>query len=452
METVKHYISNHGLSPPRDAQRCVIDDLPNELLHLMFSFIPFGDDVKYTETGEPRMEKQVMVLRSVSRRFRALTNDSDFWGWMVAERVEWADLIPERGHTRTSHTPIERRAFFEALFSDEYLCDRLAKTCEKYNFTCVEVAQVITERVDITKVYWVALRMELEESLADCLALMPRFRNITELIVLQHPKISSLDLNIISTAFPHLFVLHLGTGTRYHGSLERLATLKKFLLCIADGRQIRDFIPSASALSLTTFTLGTLGAYLETTPEDDAPVELSKLSNVQILRLYPFFPRINDRINFKQLLSLTVWIDSRATLRFFAHAFPLLRQLQILDVTVRQDTFTDQDYMIACFLTVNYITDPSAVFQQLSLAAALDLGLAQFFTRLPNLSRLQWKVTPDFYWHEACKEHPQYESIKDHPEILFLEVFREVKKPLFVEISVDESHRRFLRSKHAGVV
>jgi hypothetical protein len=154
------------------------------------------------------MAKQVMVLRNVSRQFRAEANHSEFWGNIWADRVEWVDLIPERGHTKTQHSPIERRSFFESLFSDKDLCDRLAKTCDHYNFGCVELAQVITERIDIKKVYWVALSTDLEDSLEDCLSLMPRFRNITELKIVQHAKsLASIDLNILSTAFPHLSVL-----------------------------------------------------------------------------------------------------------------------------------------------------------------------------------------------------------------------------------------------------
>jgi hypothetical protein len=215
-----------------------------------------------------------------------------------------------------------------------------------------------------------------------------------------------------------------------------------FVLLVEDVQGIRDLIPSASALSLTTFTLSTFwGTYRMTFPEEDAPVELSRLSNVRGLHLFPFIPRINHRIDFKQLTSLTVWLDLYVFLPFFTNAFPLLRQLEKLDLTVQQLTLGFKYYTMICVAVVNSVTDPSAVFQELCLTAALDLGQAQLFKRLPNLLRLQWNVVPDLYHHETCQEHPLYESFKDHPEILFHEVFREFKKPPVVVISVEESHR-----------
>jgi hypothetical protein len=441
MEPVTGDISNQGYAHPHDAQRCLIYNLPNELLHLVFSFIPFGGDVKYTENGEPKMAKQVMILRNVSSRFRAVTNHSDFWGWMRVENVEWVDLIPERGHTRTSHTPIERRKFFESLFSDKYLCDQLDKACDEYNFSCLELAQVVSERLNVKRVHYVTLAIDLGDSLDDCLALMPRFRNIRALELFQDPNFSgSIDLNTISTAFPRLSTLQLAIGNQYNGSLHRLATLKSLLLFVLNPHRIRDFIPSASA-ALTTFTLGVLQRYDEGDPENDDWGQLSTLTNVRTITLYPFTLRINDHIDFNQLTSLTVWINIYSVVRFFADAFPLLRQLRRLDLTVRQGYDTVSEYKRLCVFMVGQLTGPSAVFQELCLTAGLQLEQAPLFVNLSNLSRLQWKVTPDLYWHESCQGIPQYEWFKDHPEFVFDAIFQDFKKPPVVEISVDELHR-----------
>jgi F-box domain len=445
-ETIKDHGDNESLSQPTpDAQRCLICELPNEVLHTIFSFIPFGDDVKYIENRKKILAKQVMVLRNVSRRFRSVTNESDWWGNLASDDVEWIDLIPERGHKRKPHSRIERRKFFDTLFADEYLCSRVGRICEGWSFGCPELARVVAERISVEDVDWVTLPTSLGYSLPDCLARLRPFVNISELDIFQNPyKPVNIDLDLIASAFQHLSILQLAVGKRFHGSLQHLSTLKSLSLFVEDQHLLREFIPTASASSLNKLAI----RICTKEPEENVASELAKLVNIRKLALYPFVVRIHNSVNFEPLTSLKVEIAAILTRRFVeALESRDMRHLRKLDLTILQDNiaYNVEEYMYFCNVVIEYLTAQFPSFQILRLTAGLDLRLAPRFARLPNLRRLHWNVTPDLYFPDGCQGHPRYELFEEHPGLLFEEVFREFKNPPLVEISVEELHREHLK-------
>src|SRR5271169_1145101 len=90
---------------------------PNEILQLIFSFIPDAQyfdfyDPYYFERKEKHTVAQELILRSVCRRFRAIVNESDFW---LALNFRFSSLLKRMLSAR------EEGVFLMTLFKDRHL-------------------------------------------------------------------------------------------------------------------------------------------------------------------------------------------------------------------------------------------------------------------------------------------------------------------------------------------
>jgi len=87
--------------------------LPNDVLRAIFSFLPPYDRVEFTDNvGMKHDVSQILILRSVSRRFRVLFYDLPFWH---DDNSDFSRLL----HWRVNQSQSVR--FFDQLYGDNPL-------------------------------------------------------------------------------------------------------------------------------------------------------------------------------------------------------------------------------------------------------------------------------------------------------------------------------------------
>jgi hypothetical protein len=98
--------------------RKTILSFPNEILHQIFSHILNSGKfrIKFQdENGNDHNLPQILVLRSISRRFRAIGNEADMW---YDEEFDFAHLVFRRRFQKRKYEVCEG-LFLKALLSDK---------------------------------------------------------------------------------------------------------------------------------------------------------------------------------------------------------------------------------------------------------------------------------------------------------------------------------------------
>jgi hypothetical protein len=118
-------------------------DFPNELLHMIISYIPLRIIVLYSEeNGRRRYVSQILILMSTCHCFRAFCYEIDFW---LGEEFTISSLLPKI----YSPQPQMRCewSLITALLNDERVFRVLAQR-NQWTFTNEETMLLILNKID----------------------------------------------------------------------------------------------------------------------------------------------------------------------------------------------------------------------------------------------------------------------------------------------------------------
>ena len=430
---------------------CFIDKLPVEVLHHIFSFIPFHCFKVQTENGKAMTYHQGMLLRSVSRRFRSVANDNSYWH---IDDFSCNSFIPRALCTYGTPPPISREflgPFYRTVFSDKHLCERLSRRNE-WTLDSLELVQALLSNIPSITVTTenIYLNSDLQPDLDVTMKLLSDFTNVTDLEVYGCDIL--MDLDKVSECFPRLkdLVVHIA---RYRGSLRQLAHLVTYELNMSKHDSFKptlafELIPVASASTLKNLII--IGCNM--TDEIDYPEfvdDVRKFGNLEVINFSPlegdlvFMVTDCTTLPINSLQAKISSYEVRSVLE--GNMFATLKGIQILHLAIGDYCENDVvEYLEACSEYIRAITSTLLDLRELVLYAALDLRWATDFQSLRKLERLQWSLCPTVYEHDTCKDMPGYELFKDTPATLFKEVFRGFEKPPEVTIEISDSIAIFL--------
>jgi hypothetical protein len=238
-------------SPPPSAS--FTSRMPNELLQLVFSFIP---DAQLFDSYDPCYSNNVsqeLILRSVCRCFRAIVNESGFW---LAQNFNFPSLLKKRLNHQAEGE------FLRTLFRDRHLVQCLQRKT-MWTFDSLNSLSAVIESIPSFPQH--------ARNIALAMVDHPHYRPsygpsavtiaIQKLAICQHVTSLSIqwtiyvDLDAIVRSFPLVENIKLGDIIYCPGSLQSLTNVKK--LTIKSGSVYEDpstflsfLIPAKSAKSL----------------------------------------------------------------------------------------------------------------------------------------------------------------------------------------------------------
>lgn len=247
-------------SPP---SKSFILELPNEILHDIFSCLydlshdqPF---VEYRANDKEYVVSQMLVLRSVCRRFRAIIPKLDFWH---DADFRFTELIPARGLGDDLLPDVDILRFLEALFSDADIVESLSERKTDWVFENLQILGAVLGSIPAFMKNVRAIHFELMEP--DYFMYPSRLSIAIDQISIGLPTLTELSirlsnivqLNEIATAFPTLESLTVTEADEIVGSLQQLAHLRKLHISAwEENQRDRPWLPFASAATLTQLHL-----------------------------------------------------------------------------------------------------------------------------------------------------------------------------------------------------
>src|SRR5271170_3459674 len=246
--------------------------LPNELLHLIFTFLFASQDESIPFQPGPRgpvYVKTVLVMRWVCAWFRKIAIDHSIW--LHRNYSDLQEFVPCRyGPPLRSREFIQtREPFLHVLLQDDDLCNCLRPTLE-WNFSVFVDFRAVTNR---TPSFVSSARKVSIENIDMNLALVIRglrvFTSLTSLHLnfeTEHGFDYTLDLDAVARSCPLLEEITLlgDFGLNgFRGSLAPLQHVKEICILAPRASHIDDIphlsslVPINSAHCLTTLTFHT---------------------------------------------------------------------------------------------------------------------------------------------------------------------------------------------------
>ena len=381
-------------SPP---STCFISRAPNELLQLIFSFIPDAQyfdpyDPYYSDSEGNHKVAQELILRSVCRRFRAIVNESDFW---LAQNFEFASLLKRRLNNW------EEGEFLRTLFKDRHLVKCLQrktawtfgnlnslfaviKNIPSFPQSARNIALAIVDNQDYRPSDGPSAVTTAIEKLAIC-------QHVTSLSI---RWTMFVDLDAVVRSFPLVENIKLEEIIDCHGSLRRLTNVKE--LTIDNGSISEDpstflslVIPAESAKSLTSLNV-------ITSPMKEAAtiptVLLNQFVNLTRLCIQPLGNEMCDSItsanfqlqDFETVFAEKFISESKYLNIFAAQSLRHLKKLSLETYGLSKEQ---------CRQIVVVITSNLHSLQHLEVDMALDCSLCRLFMSMVHLRYLQWRCS-----------------------------------------------------------
>jgi hypothetical protein len=398
-------------SPPSGP---VILSIPNEIVHRIFSFLPesppydpFNQNsrdesfVRYQVNGEDYEVAQVLVLRSVCRRFRAIIADLDFW---YDADFRFIDLIPpsyEDRESRFGHARYPERQFLKALFSDANLAKSLGQRKTAWRFESLEGLMAVMEGVPlfVQNVRAIDLKiMDVDSARpSDCdtaINAITSCSHITTLSTRSGYRLQALNLSKIAASFPALETLSCDKNNSFHGSLALLDRLRKLRLDYFDNQAPipQRWLPLRSAETLTELTLR-CGPYVDTQIFDITSLE--RFINLKTLHIGPLCDSIIDFVIRAQIqldVFGTTLIRRNLPINRFvdllrAESLRNLKKLKLSNYDPSAHPVATEEYWALVF---DAFTSMLPSVQGVELDAPLLLNCCPYFARMANLKILDW--------------------------------------------------------------
>jgi hypothetical protein len=209
---------------------CHIDRIPNEILRSILSFVagnvtqPEGEVLKLTSpSGTESLFQCIFAARWVSRRFRMITNELDFWH---DDDFNILDLLFLR-----SRPPRRQAQYISTLLRDDHLVACL--NCKRsWAFSNLESFYEIVARIpDLPRNTSTVILEWFPEGLGFVIYRLATFTAITELQIYfgslegESRPVIEIDLDAIAESFPVLRTLELNRLQKYSGTLAQLENL-----------------------------------------------------------------------------------------------------------------------------------------------------------------------------------------------------------------------------------
>jgi hypothetical protein len=401
--------------------------LPNEVLHQTFSHL-YEDSldeplVRYYANGEEHEVGQMLVLRSICRRFRTLTAELDFW---IDPDFEFMTLIRRSyydGVASMYDNYHPDRQFLSALFSDADLVDTLGRRKTDWTFESLIVLESVLEGVPlfvqnarslVLKIYGNDYgRNSITPRLDTAINALAACSHITKLSI---PSPHAVDLSAIATNFPFLEDFSNPETGDLSGTLNPLARLRKLSVSAYESfaPTNRPWLPLRSAETLTELSFYNGGDPIPGFVDTDS---LAVFLNLKSLILWPLTERLCEFIIRARIQLQTFEINliqRHVRIDRFVRMLraDCLRNLETLDISNWHDDTSNHNsterYWTAVF---DAFTRTLPSVEEVQLTAPLHLEWCPYFARMSNLKILNWdgQTNPHF-----CGEtwDPKGEMIK----------------------------------------
>jgi len=240
------------------AAPCHIDRLPSEVLYQILSIVRTRGNIKHPDY-DPDFINTTFHLRWVSRRFRRITTELDFWldddfeFYFEFEQMAKRVLKPRIGNDQ-----LRTAQYVQILLNDEYLSRRLQKK-SGWTFSGIEMFLVLlVSSLQVSSIAERVTMVKMEEALPVALRQLSNF-NVLQELVIENVGNVAIDLSSIAQ-FQQLEKLKILDARRFTGTLAKAPRMQSFSISF-DSRFVCNIddlalaLPSGSPHSLTNLSI-----------------------------------------------------------------------------------------------------------------------------------------------------------------------------------------------------
>ena len=379
-----------------------IERVPNEILRHIMSFLLTWQTAFETKHGIVRMPT-IMTLRPVSRRFRRMMVETDFWRDDDFDFCEPFDEIDDPGN-------LIKTAYITNLFRDEHLTGVLKHKSE-WKFKQLEpFLAALQSFPGLSQAARQINFYKFHFGIRVVLKLLPTFSNLTGLqldlrYLVDYPcstigedentdciRRNGFDLDLIAQSCPCVEELAL-KGLREHvGTLSQLGNLR-FL--VIEFSYERDIALTSSILpfkSIPTLTLLKLRAYDHISEDFDLDI-INSFVDVTSLELTTFLPEVchfltQSTLKLESFTSgiSTEYTTTRVAQMVKALTAPCLKSLLRLSISFRPEWSFDGDANMVepIFVAITNIE----TLNRLRLKIGMKVSWCERFAMLTSLNNL----------------------------------------------------------------
>ena len=373
--------------------------LPNETLLHICSFLSPYDRVRFrADDGVEHNLPQILILRSISRRFRETSYRLSFW---YQDDADFSSLVPSTS-SKYKRLFCEHH-FFMALYSDKNLANCLSKKTG-WVFSSIEHLLYVIRAVPFfhSSIRRLTLKPPEQKDIWVAIRILALINRITELSLQVGPLESELDevsfdLSCVAPSFPLVQSLTI-SGLEQHEGVLHDRHLRRLMIhaCYTGGDFSASLLPLNSAQSLTSFCIVNV-----TEPFVGPNQSLDLFTNLTDFEAVP----LSDEV----CLALT---ESKITLRrfgariftqdpteediavmFSSHCF---RNLQDLTINCAiHGTVTPDLYLESATIVIQAITCHLQSVHTLAFDMGMDISWCALFISMKNLRSLRWAIQND---------------------------------------------------------
>jgi hypothetical protein len=392
------------------------DRIPDELVILIFSFLAYSMRWLRLPPGKNDdrrpLPHPLFVVRWVSRRFRTIASDLDFWQvWELPNICQELSILDLH--------PLVQARRIKNLLLDDALARRLHRKTA-WRFSSIDVFYAIV--TGVPEVFQHTNRLQFEnfaDGLGIAVGRLGMFSSLISLNISVPPPMEEVDLGMIAASCPLLNFLAIQDLQDYRGSLEHAANLRNLRIEFYQHETFQalllpNLIPTRSAETLRSFNI-TFGLF-----DDDnfALLALTTFLKLKTLVIDPLIPQLCDlirhggftltnlEIEFSQPIPGLELADLLAIL-----SAPCVRFLRVLKFKLdsdRDDRLIDTDEeewtdaIISEMLKLQYL-------DCLVLMMGLRMTWCERFAALKNLTILHYDY---FHYDDLGLESPITETFE----------------------------------------
>lgn len=370
--------------------------LPNEtLLHICSLLSPY-DRVRFRANDDVEHNlPQILILRSISRRFREISYYLRFW---YEDDADFSDMLPSIANKYVQS--FRERHFFDALYKDKCLINCLSKKTG-WVFSSMENLLHVLAAVPLfrSSVRRLTLKPREETDVWPTIRASAFVNWITELSLhigpLEEPVDDEVefDLSCIGSSFPFLqtlIIMGINTtkGVLHDRNLRRLVVHA----CYTGDDFISFLLPLKSAQTLTSFCIINVSD-----PFSGMNQSLDLFTNLTDFEVVPIHAVIckvltKSTITLRRFAFRVLRIPSAKLIEemFSSRCFRNLQELTI-NCSIH-GIMTSEKYLEDAAIIVEAITYHLQSVHTLALDMGMDISWCGFFTRMTNLKSLRWAI------------------------------------------------------------